>query len=196
MMSVFTFIYALLPKRGRHSLLHHTIILFAISSAIAAVGVMGAWYSYGNALTTFSSRLGARTLFYHLTILLLRTRDPNVLEHGLNIITSMALGAVWIGGAIWSLFFGADIWGYKFCAGCRRWDILESYGGLIAAAEGVVLCTSAALFFWSRAARPSLRDGSRETNNTTRRIFPSSTKNRLLLSAKHMVSNNMSGSIQ
>ncbi|KAL5631364.1 hypothetical protein ACGC1H_007025 [Rhizoctonia solani] len=158
-MSKFSCMYALLPKPERYSLLFYTTFLFAVSSIIAAFGVTGAWYFYSNALTTFSSRLGARTLFYHFTILLLRSRDPNVLEHGLNIITSMALGAVWIGGAIWSQFFGADIWGYKFCVGCQGWDNLRLYGGFIAAAEGVILGTSAALFIWSRATRSSFRDG-------------------------------------
>ncbi|KAJ1304660.1 hypothetical protein OPQ81_005799 [Rhizoctonia solani] len=152
-MSEFSFMHALLPERGLHSLLFYTIILFAISSTIAAFGVIGAWYSYRNALSTFSSRLGARTLFYHFTILILRSRDPHVLEHSLNIIASAGLSAVWIGGAVWSQFFAADIWGYKFCVGCWGWDILRLYGGFVAAAEGIILGTSAALFIRGRAAR-------------------------------------------
>ncbi|CAE6513626.1 unnamed protein product [Rhizoctonia solani] len=151
--------YPLLPNRERHSLLSYTTFLFAVSSIIAAFGVIGSLYFYSNALTTFSSRLGARTLFYHFTILLLRSRDPNVLEHSLNIIALMALSAVWIGGAIWAQFSEADIWGYKFCVGCQGWDNLRLYGGLIAAAEGVILGMSAALFIRSRATRSSFRDG-------------------------------------
>ncbi|CAE6453807.1 unnamed protein product [Rhizoctonia solani] len=158
-MNKFSFVYTLLPERRRHSLLLYTIILFAVSSVIAMFGIAGAWYPYRDALSTFSSRLGVRTLFYHVIILFLRSRDPNILEHGLNIIASMALSAIWIGGAIWTQFFGADIWGYTFCVGCRGWDSSRLYGGTVAAAEAIILGMSAALFIWNRTARSNLRGG-------------------------------------
>ncbi|CAE6417251.1 unnamed protein product [Rhizoctonia solani] len=153
-----SFLNALFPERKRHSLLPYTMALFACSSTIAMLGVVGAWYTYRSTFTTFSSRLGARTLFYHLVIVLLRFRNPEILEHILNIIASITLSAVWIGGAIWSQFFAADIWGYRLCVGCRGWDVLELHGGIIAGVEAIILAASATLFVQSRVAGSSHRE--------------------------------------
>ncbi|ELU42617.1 hypothetical protein AG1IA_03336 [Rhizoctonia solani AG-1 IA] len=133
-----------------------------LGTAQLSFGVAGSWYIYRSIFATFSSRLGARTLLYHLAVILLRLRNPKILEHVLNIIASIALSFIWIGGAVWSQWFDADIWGYKLCVGCQGWGILKFHGGILAGIEATILAMSATLFIRSRVADFSSREPSRD----------------------------------
>jgi hypothetical protein len=163
-MGKLSFLGALFPERKPDSLLSYTMVLFACSSIIAMLGVVSSWHVYRSIFATFASRLGIRTLSYHLIVILVRFRNPETLEHILNIVASITLSAIWIGGAIWTQLSTADIWGYKLCVGCRGWDVLELHGGIIAGVEAVILATSGALFIRSRIGQ----SGSRESRGNER----------------------------
>lgn len=134
-----------------YTLLASLLALFSVSSTVSVIGIFGPLYMYGSP-STFAAGIGLRTLGHHMMILFLRWHDIGVLQHGLNITTQIAVSVVWFGGAIWSQYFEADIWGYKLCAGCHSWMLLGKFGGLIAAVESAMLIICAVLCIQLRAS--------------------------------------------
>lgn len=122
-----------------HGLLSQLLLLFTLSSVVNSGGILASYQAYNQFFTTFASRVGVRTLIYHVVILVLRRRDPHIFENIFNILALFILCVMWFGGAAWWYFSDADIWGYKTCRGCPGWERLRTYGGWPAALEAVVL---------------------------------------------------------
>jgi hypothetical protein len=76
------------------------LILFAVSSTINLCGIVASYLSYGGPFVTFNSRLGMRTLLCHLSIIMIRVRDPYIFEHVCNIGILVTLCVSWTGAAI------------------------------------------------------------------------------------------------
>ncbi|KAG8708719.1 hypothetical protein FRC08_018751 [Ceratobasidium sp. 394] len=139
----------------RQDLLVKLLILFTVSSAISLSGVLASHRAYNDPFTTFIARLGIRTFLYHLGVLYVRLReDPHIFEHFCNIGILTVLCIIWVGGGIWSFYYGADLWGYKACRGCPGWELLRERGDWLVALESVVLVTCLVLCVQHRIRKP------------------------------------------
>ncbi|KAG8726298.1 hypothetical protein FRC12_023531, partial [Ceratobasidium sp. 428] len=138
------------PNLHRHDLLAKLLALFAVSSIISLAGIAASRLAYKDFFTTFVSRIGIRTILYHLIVLHFRQRDPHVFENIFNIATLLVLCVIWVGGGIWSFFYEADIWGHKTCKGCPGWELLRKQGDWAVALESIVLGACLVLCIQSR----------------------------------------------